>query len=86
MVLVQLALSMQKNVSQNFLISLYKAQVQMDQEPPHKTQPTESNKRAIAEDPWRHRHKEKFPEQNTSGLHSKIKNQQMETHKTVKVL
>ena len=35
MVLVQLAVSMQKNANKPFLISLYKAQVQEDQKSPH---------------------------------------------------
>jgi hypothetical protein len=37
MVLVQMAVSMEKNANRPILISLYKAQVQVDQGPPHKT-------------------------------------------------
>ena len=44
MVLVQLAVSMQKNANRSFLISLYKAQVQVDQRSPHKTRYTETTR------------------------------------------
>ena len=37
MVLIQLAVSIQKNANLSFFISLYKAQVQVDQRPPYKT-------------------------------------------------
>jgi hypothetical protein len=42
MVLAELAVSMKKNAHQTVLTSLYKAQVEVDQEPPHKTRDTES--------------------------------------------
>jgi hypothetical protein len=42
MVLAQLAVFMQKNESRFVLISLYKAQVQIDQRPLHKTRDTET--------------------------------------------
>ena len=37
MVLVQLEVSRQKNTNRSILISLYKAQLQVDQGPPHKS-------------------------------------------------
>ena len=43
MVLIQPAASLQKNENRPFLISLYKAQVQVDQRPPDKTRYTETN-------------------------------------------
>ena len=45
------------------LISLYKAQVQMDQGPPHKTRYTETNRKESGEKPQAHGHRGKFPEQ-----------------------
>ena len=78
MVLVQLAVSMQKNANRPILISLYKAQVQIDQGHPHKTRYTESNRRESREEPGAHGHRGKFPEQNTNGLYSKNKNRQMD--------
>jgi hypothetical protein len=45
MVMVQLAISMQKNANCSILIFLYKAQDQVDQGPPHKTIYAESNRR-----------------------------------------
>ena len=86
MVLVQLALSMQKNANQSFLISLYKAQVQLDQRPSHKTRYTESNRRESGEELRTHRHTEKCPEQNTNGLCSKIINLQLRYHEIAKIL
>jgi hypothetical protein len=56
------------------LISLYKAQVQVDQGPPHKIRYTETNRKESGEEPQAHGHREKFPEQNISSLCSKIKN------------
>jgi hypothetical protein len=44
MVLVKLVISMEKNANPSILISLYKAQVQVDQGPPHKTRYTETNR------------------------------------------
>ena len=68
MVLVQLSVNTQKNANWPILISLYKAQVQVDRGPPHKTIYTESNKRENGEEPRTHGHKGKFPEQTTNGL------------------
>jgi hypothetical protein len=45
MVLVQLAVSMKKNTNQSIFISLYKAQVQVNQGPPYKTRYTETNRK-----------------------------------------
>ena len=73
-VLVQLAVSMQKNANQSLLSSLYKAQVQVDQRPPHKTRYTETNRTESGEELRIYWHRENFPEQNTNGLCSKIKN------------
>jgi hypothetical protein len=58
---------------------LYKAQIQVDQGPPHKTRYTETNKKKKKEEesgkePQAHGHRVKFPEQNTNSLCSKIKN------------
>jgi hypothetical protein len=74
MVPVQLAVSMQKNANQLILTSLYKAQVQLDQGPPHKTIYTETNRKEGEKEPRVPEHRRKFPEQNTNSLYSKIKN------------
>jgi hypothetical protein len=86
MVLVQLAVSMLKNENQSILISLYKAQVQVDQGPPQNTRYTESNRRESGAKLQTHGHRGNFPEQNTNGLCSKIKNSQMEPYKIAKLL
>ena len=65
---------------------MYKAQVQVDQEPPHKTRYTETNRKESGEEPWAHGHKGEFPEQNTYSLCSKIKNWQVGPHKIAKLL
>ena len=70
----------------SILISLYKAQVQVDQGPPHKTRYIDSNRRESGEKSRTHGHRENFPKQNTSGLCSKISNRQMEPHKIAKLL
>ena len=62
MVLAQLAVSSQKNVNQSILISLYKAQVQVDQGPPHKTRYSETNIKESGEEPQVHGHRGKFHE------------------------
>jgi hypothetical protein len=49
MVLVQLEVSKYKNANQPILISLYKAQFQVDQGPPHKTRDAETYMRKILE-------------------------------------
>ena len=54
------------------LISLYKAQVQVNQGPPHKTRCTETNRKESGEEPKGHGHRGNFPEQNTNSLCSKI--------------
>jgi hypothetical protein len=51
---------MLKNGNRAILISLYKAQVYIDQEPPHKTRYTESNRRESWEEPQRHGPEENF--------------------------
>ena len=76
---------MQKNANQLFLISLYKAQVLVDQRPPHKTMYIKTNKTESGEELRTHRHRGNFSEL-TSGLCSKIKNQQMEPHEIAKLL
>jgi hypothetical protein len=45
MVLVKLAFSLQNDANLSIPISLYKAQVQVNQGSPHKTRYTESNRR-----------------------------------------
>jgi hypothetical protein len=54
------------------LISMYKAQVQVDQGPHIK--PDTLKLIEIAEEPRAHRQRGNFPEQNTNSLCSKIKN------------
>ena len=58
----------------------------MDQGPPHKTRYTETYRGEIGEKPQTYGHKGKIPEQNTNGLCSKNKNQQMGPHKIAKLL
>jgi hypothetical protein len=57
-----------------FLISLYKAQVQVDQGPPHKTRYIENNRGEGREKPGTHGHSGKVRELNTNSLCSKINN------------
>ena len=45
------------------LISLYKAQVQVNQGPPHKTMYAESNRSESGKESQTHLHRGKFPEQ-----------------------
>ena len=54
----------------------------MDQGSLHKTRYTEYNGRENREEPPKHRHMGKFPEQNTNGLCSKITERQMDPNKT----
>jgi hypothetical protein len=58
----------------------------VDQGPPHKTRYNETNRRESWEELWTHGHSVKVHEQNTNGLCSKIKNQQMGSHKITKLL
>jgi hypothetical protein len=60
MVLVQLVVSKENNANQSILISLYKAQVQVDQQHPHKTRDTETNRKEITEEPQAHGAREIF--------------------------
>ena len=69
-----------------FFITLYKDKVQMDQGPPYKTKYTGSNRKKSGEEPQTHGYRGKFLEQNTNGLCSKIKIQQMRPHKITKLL
>ena len=57
MLLVQLVLSIYKNANPFILISLYKAQIQVNQGPPNKTRFTNSNRREIGEEPQTHEHR-----------------------------
>jgi hypothetical protein len=68
-----LAVSMQKNANQSILISLFKAQIQVYQGPPHKVRYNEINRKESGEEPRTHGHGGNFPEQNTNSLCSKIK-------------
>jgi hypothetical protein len=68
MVLVQLAVNLWKTSNQSILISLYKAQVEVDQGLSHKTRYTEFHRRESGEKPSTHGHRRKIPEQNTNGL------------------
>jgi hypothetical protein len=72
-VLVQLVVNRLKNSDQSILISLYKAQVQVDQGPLNKTRYTEFSRTKSGEEPQTHGYRGKL-EQNTSGLCSKINN------------
>ena len=74
MVLVQLVVCMQKNANLPILISLYKAQVQVDQGVPHKTRYTETNRKKLGKTLEHMGTGGKVPEQNTNGLCSTIKN------------
>jgi hypothetical protein len=58
----------------------------VNQGSPHKTRYTETNRRKGGEEPWTHGHRGKIPEQNTSGLCSKINNRQMGPHKISKLI
>ena len=73
-------------LNDTFLTFFYKAQVQVDQGPPHETRYTESNRGESGEEPRTHGHRGKFLEKNTNGLCSEIKNQQMSPHKIGKLL
>jgi hypothetical protein len=73
-----------QNVEEYKSISLNKAQVQVDQGPPHNTRYTETNRKESGEEPRTHKHRGTFPEQNTNGLCCKTKNQQMGPHKIAK--
>jgi hypothetical protein len=69
-----------------FLISLYKAQIQVDQGPQHQTRYVEFNRSRSRKEPQSHGLREKFPDQNTNGLCSKVNDYQMELHKIAKLL
>jgi hypothetical protein len=62
MVLAQLVVSMWKNASLSILLSLYKAQVQVDQGTPHKTRDTETYRGESVEKPRRYGHRGEIPE------------------------
>jgi hypothetical protein len=68
------------------LISLYKAQVLVDQRTPHKTRDTEIYREESGEESLRYGHRGKIPEQNNNDLCCKVKNRQMGPHKTSKLL
>ena len=63
MVPIQLLATMYKNVNRSILISLCKAQVQVDQGPPHKTRYTETNRKESGEEPQTQWQRGKFPDQ-----------------------
>ena len=67
-------------------MSLYKAQVQVDQGSPHKTRYTETNRRESGEKPQTHGHRGNVTEQNENGFCSKINIRQMEPHIIAKLL
>jgi hypothetical protein len=77
---------MYKNANQLILISLFKAQLQVDQGPPHKTRDSETYRGESGEEPLRYGHRGRIPEQNSNGLCWKIKNIQMGPHKSVRLL
>jgi hypothetical protein len=57
----------------------------VNQGPPHKTRYTETHTREIGEEARAQGYRGKIPEQNTSSLWSKIKNQQMTPDKIAKL-
>jgi hypothetical protein len=59
MVMIQQAITMQKNANLSILISLYKAQAQVDQEPSHKTRYTKTNKKKVGKS-FQHRGTEEY--------------------------
>ena len=65
---------------------LYKAEVQVDQQPPHKNRYTEDNRRESGKEPQTHQHRENFPEQNTNGSGCKSNYRQMGSPKVEKFL
>ena len=67
-------------------VTFHKAQVQVDQGPPHKSRETDTYWRESVEEPLAYGHRGKIPEQNTYGLCYKIKNWQMGHHKFAKLL
>ena len=67
------------------LISLYKAQVQLDQGPPCKIRYIETNRKESGKVSRALGHRGNFPGQNANDLLSKIKNQQMRPHKIAKL-
>jgi hypothetical protein len=75
MVLVQLAVSMEKNANRSIFISLYKAQIQLDQGPPHNTRDTEIYRGEGVEEYGTYEHREKKILNTTSMSCAKIKNQ-----------
>ena len=75
-----------ENANGPIIISLYKAQIQVDQGTPHKTRYTKTNRKENGEELQAHGHREKFPEKNTNSLCSKNKNWQIGPHKIAKLL
>jgi hypothetical protein len=82
----QMPLNRGMDTNQSILISLYKVQVQVDQRLPHKIRYNESNRKENRKNPQTHGNRGNFPEQNSNGLCSKIKNQEMEPHKFANLL
>ena len=64
-------------------MSLYKAQVQVDQGPPSNRRYTENNSRLSGEKAVTHGQRRIFPKQNTSVSSSKITIDKLEPHETV---
>ena len=58
----------------------------MDQGTPHKTRDTKTYRVENGEDLQTYGHRGKIAEQSTNGLCYKIKNQQVEPHKTAKIM
>ena len=66
---------------------LYKAQVQVNQGPPHKTRYADTKRKVSGEESQAHwQHRGEFPEQKTNSLYSKIKNWQKGAHKIASLL
>ena len=86
MVLVYLDAYMQNTANRSLSITLHKTQVQVDQEPQHKTRHSKSNREESGEEPWTHWYRRQLPEQNTSGSGSQINNWYMGPHETEKLL
>jgi hypothetical protein len=63
---------MKKNENRSIFLTLYKAQVQLNQGPHHKTRYTESNRRESEKEPWTHWHRGHFLNRTPVALRSTI--------------
>jgi hypothetical protein len=75
-----------KNANQHILTTLYKSHIQVDQELPLKLDTLKLVEENVGKSLEHMDTGKKFPEQNSNGLCSKIKNQQIGPHKIAKLL